>query len=125
MAVASMSKFVQQEQGRLHSRCNKGAALSAPASGSAAMRMIHLYPTVASEHGAMPMKCKELRLFVSAPPSQWAWGVQPAEPDPPELAQPEQLKDRGFRFNGAESNAIWVHSGPFRGRPSEGLESME
>ena len=125
MVVASMSKFVQQWQGRLRYRCNNCAALSAPASGSAAMRMFHLYPTVTSEHGAMPMKCKELRLFVSAPPSQWAWGVELAKPEPPELAQPENLNNKDFKFNEAESDAIWWYSGPFHGRPYEGLDTLD
>ena len=82
MAVAYMSKLVQQEQVRFHYRCNNCAALSAPASGSAAMRMLHLYPTVTTEHGPIPMKCKELAQPEAESDATWCrWGLCCDRPD--------------------------------------------
>ena len=68
------------------------------------------------------MSMKEVRLVVSAPPDNWAWGKDMHQllSDLPDmvLAKPTEAKDRRgkhWRYTKEESDAIWSYSEPFRG----------
>ena len=129
MSVASMSKLIMHREGRLHYRCGKCMAKDAgePASGSSPLRVLHLYALVGTDGPALtPLHSRPVRLVVAAPPAQWAWGEQLREDDLPGLdsrgASPERgLDSRGehWRYQAADSNAIWCYAGPYRGEPTE------
>ena len=129
MSVASMSKLIMHREGRLHYRCGKCMAKDAgePASGSSPLRVLHLYALVGTDGRALtPLHSRPVRLVVAAPPAQWAWGEQLREDDLPGLdsrgASPERgLDSRGehWRYQAADSNAIWCYAGPYRGEPTE------
>ena len=129
MSVASMSKLIMHREGRLHYRCGKCMAKAAgePASGSSLLRVLHLYGLVGTDGPALtPLHSRLVRLVVAAPPAQWAWGEQFREDDLPDLdsrgASPERGSDsRGvhWRYQAADSNAIWCYAGPYRGEPTE------
>ena len=109
MSTASMSRFIEQARGRLHYRCTDCVANDAgvPVSDSTPLRVLHLYALISTEDGSLtPLRMKEVRMVVSAPPDTWSWRVAPA----PELhsdvylygsfaAQPTPAKDsRGNIF---------------------------
>ena len=129
MSVASMSKLITHAEGRLHYLCGNCVQKDAgePASGSFPLRVLHLYALVGAGGQALtPLHSKPVRLVVTAPPADWAWGTHHVWPDRPRsdspCASPERLKDwRGWhwRYCLSESNAIWRHSGPYLGEPSE------
>ena len=121
MAVASMSEFIQQVPGRKQYRCSE-CMKRTPVSDSVPLRVLHLYALVAaSDSGLTPLRMKQVRLVLTAPPDTWTWGsdVQSGQALPATWqAQPTLIKDtRGthWRYSQAESDAIWVAAGPFRG----------
>ena len=129
MSVASMSKLVMHTEGRQHYRCRKCAgevSLREPASGSLPLRVLHLYALVGTGgHAPTPLHMRPVRLVVAAPPAQWAWGQDRVTDDlggGRSAASPEQGLDSvgaHWRYNEAESTAIWYRAGPYRGEPSE------
>ena len=126
MSVASMSELIMHEEGRLHYRCSNCAKVDAgaPASGSVPLRVLRLYALVGVGGGApTPLHSKPVRLVVAAPPAKWAWGLELRDDDGASLASrldasPVRAEDsRGvhWRYNPAESDAIWCQAGPYRG----------
>ena len=129
MSVASMSKLITHAEGRLHYPCGNCVQKDEgePTSGSFPLRVLHLYALVGADGQApTPLHSKPVRLVVTAPPADWAWGTHHVWPDRPRsdspCASPERSKDwRGWhwRYRLSESDAIWRHSGPYLGEPSE------
>ena len=77
MAVASMSKFAQQVPGRSQYRCSE-CVKRAPVSDSKSLRILHVYALVsASDCGLTPLRMKEVRLVLNAPPDNWARRASP------------------------------------------------
>ena len=130
MSVASMSKLVMHTEGRQHYRCRKCAedvSEREPASGSLPLRVLYLYALVGTNGPApTPLHMRPVRLVVTAPPADWAWGQGPV-PDVlgggRSAASPVQGVDsvweRYWRYNHAESTAIWCRARSYRGDPSE------
>jgi hypothetical protein len=128
MAAASMSKFAQQVPGRRQYRCSE-CVKRAPVSDSAPLRILHFYALVsASDCGLAPLRMKEVRLVLNAPPDNWAWRASPTGLElPPQCgqslpaalqAQPALSKHKQgkyWRYSQAESDAIWRAAGPFPG----------
>ena len=125
-SVASMSQLIMHSEGRQHYRCKKcagEASLREPASGSLPLRVLHLSALVgAGEHGSAPLHMRPVRLVVAAPPAEWAWGQARVLGCDRPTASPEQGLDSvgvHWRYNEAESTAIWYRAGPYRGEASE------
>ena len=129
MSVASMSKLIMHSEGRQHYRCGNCAAedWGEPASGSLPLRVLHLYALVgAGDSAPTPLHMRPVRLVLTAPPAQWAWGVDPLTDDLRDLdmdaVSPELGHDsrgRHWRYNEDDSRAIWLRAGPYRGEPEE------
>ena len=123
MSVASMSRFVQQTEGRQHYRCAECAQAlpgqDSGAPGSPPLRLLHLYILVSDRHGGpTPLRMKPLRLVVQAPPDEWAWGVEPGALPEPTLAHPtraQEAKGKHWRYNARESQASWLLASSYRG----------
>ena len=99
-----------------------------PASGSVPLRVLHIYALVsASGPAPTPLHMPAVRLVVTAPPEDWAWGRPPEDwsaynGGARSTAWPTQGVDsRGahFRYNDAESRAIWYRARSYCGNPSE------
>ena len=98
-----------------------------PTSGSFPLRVLHLYALVGIDGQILtPLHSKPVRLVVDAPLPKWAWGRELRDDDLPCLhpfgARPERAEDwRGkhWRYNSAESDAIWCYAGSYRGEPSD------
>ena len=108
---------MQEVRGRAHG----GGSL-----GEATLRVLHLYAVVRTGgHAPTPLHMREVRLVVAAPPKEWAWGqdrVTDIMAGGRPAASPEQGLDSvgvHWRYNAAESTAIWYSAGPYRGEPSE------
>ena len=126
MSVASMSQLIMHSEDRQHYRCRKcagDASLEEPASGSLPLRVLHLYALVGTGgHAPTPLHMRPVRLVVAAPPAEWAWGQDRVGEFRGSDASPVEGKDsRGahWRYNEAESTAIWYRAGSYRGDPSE------
>ena len=127
MSVASMSQLIMHTEGRQHYRCRKcagDASLREPASGSLPLRVLHVYALVGTGgHAPTPLHMRPVRLVVVAPPADWAWGVDRAPGavvDVHFTASPEPAMDsrgRHWRYNDAESRALWYRAGPYQGEP--------
>ena len=68
------------------------------------------------------MRTKPLRVVVRAPPDTWGRGTpagdQPEHREASPEWQPEEVEEVShWRYNKADSDQIWLHSGPFRGTP--------
>ena len=119
MAVASMSMFAQQVPGRSQYRCSE-CVKRAPVSDSTPLRILHLYARVsASDCGLTPLRMKEVRLVLNAPPDDWAWRASPPGLEPPPQcgqsapaalqAQPAMsvhTQGKYWRYSEAKSDAI-------------------
>ena len=126
MSVASMSQLIMHSEGRQHYRCRKcvgDACLREPASGSLPLRVLHLYALVGTGgHAPTPLHMRPVRLVVAAPPAEWAWGQDRLLGGGVSDASPEQGFDSvgaHWRYNEAESTAIWYRADSYRGDPSE------
>ena len=123
MSVASMSPLIIHTEARHHYRCRKCAgnvSLEDPASGSVALRMLYLYPLVGADgHASTGVHTQPVRLIVTAPPAEWAWCEGDATEvltDERSAASPKQGWDTGgahWRYNDAESSAIWSRAESF------------
>ena len=128
--VASMSRFMQNPEGRPPYRCHdcargKQGAGDAPGSASAALRALWAYPMVMDPEGQpTPVRVSApLRLLVHAPPVGWGWRATPTEPPPRAGVLPDptvgEVKESGrserlYIYNGADSAAIWFGSQSFK-----------
>ena len=129
MSIASMSKLITHAEGRLLYLCGNCVQEDEgePASGIFPLSVIHLYALVGAGGQVLtPLHSKPVRLVVSAPPTNWAWGTHQVWPDRPRSdspsASPERSKDwRGWhwRYCLPDSESIWRQSGPYLGQPSE------
>ena len=124
MNVASMSKFIQQRDGRSHYRCTKckqkEGADSAPVSDSVPLRLLDLYILVHDGSKTTFMRSKAKRLCLHAPPPQWAWGVDLGQLPRLTQANPRIVSDavgQFYAYNDAESEAIWCYSCSYQGKP--------
>ena len=93
-----------------------------PASGSVPLRVLHIYALVsASGPAPTPLHMPAVRLVVTAPPAEWDWGLGDATEvltDERSAASPKQGWDTGgahWRYNDAESSAIWSRAESFHG----------
>ena len=125
MKVASMSKYIQQRDGRSHYRCTncrkEESTDSTPVSDSVPLRVLDLYILVRAGKKTTIMRSSPYRLCLCAPPNHWAWGVNVDQP-PPLLnqAMPKyvtQWNGMFYTYNNAESDAIWCRSSSYEGRP--------
>ena len=133
-SALSMSQLVKHAEGRREYRCRKCAKQTRerePASGSIPLRVLHIYALVsASGPAPTPLHMPAVRLVVTAPPEDWAWGRPPEDwsaynGGARSTAWPPQGVDsRGahFRYNDAESRAIWYRARSYCGNPSEELD---
>ena len=128
--VASMSRFMQNPEGRPPYRCHDCAgrlqgAGDAPGSASAALRALWAYPMVKDPEGQpTPVRVwAPLRLLVRAPPVGWGWRATPTEPPPRAGVVPVptvgEVKESGrskrlYIYNEADSAAIWFGSQSFK-----------
>ncbi|CAK0799542.1 unnamed protein product [Prorocentrum cordatum] len=128
--VASMSRFMQNPEGRPPCRCHDCAgrlqgAGDAPGSASAALRALWAYPMVRDPEGQpTPVRVSApLRLLVHAPPVGWGWRATPTEPPPRAGVVPVptvgEVKESGrserlYIYNEADSAAIWFGSQSFK-----------
>ena len=87
------------------------------------LRVLYLYALVdTGGHGPTPLHMRPVRWVVAAPTAEWAWGREPVRGSNGSDASPEQGMDSvgaHWRYNEAESKAIWCGAGPYRGEPSE------
>ena len=67
-----------------------------------------------------PLRMKEVRLVVSAPPDTWSWHVAlaPGHHDvfPAKPTRPEDRRGEYFQYNNKESDALWSWSTSYRGQ---------
>ena len=97
MSVASMSKLTTHAEGRLHYLCGNCMQNDEgePASGSFPLRVLHLYALVGAGGQVLtPLHSKPVRLVVSAPLSNSAWGTHHVWPDRPRSDSPSALPER-------------------------------
>ena len=132
MSLASMSQLVKQTEGRQDYRCRKCAENDSerePASSSSPLRVLHLYALVDTSGPApTPMHMQPVRLVVTAPPPEWAWGLDDVTDvfaGGRSAALPQQGRDSvgaHWRFNKPDSEAIWRRAHSYCGNPSEILD---
>ena len=104
MSVASMSKLIMHSEGRQHYRCGNCAAEAwgEPASGSLPLRVLHLYALVGTGGSdPTPLHMRPVRLVLTAPPAQWAWGVDPLTDDLRDLDMDAVSPELGHDFAGS------------------------
>ena len=125
MALASMSPILTTGIGRGEFLCRECAGCSgrAPASNSARLRVLLLCALTAYETGEdLAARMKPVRVVLHAPPHDWGWGRPKVDfGDPPEANARWRHMRRGshWRYDVGDSNQIWYHSAPFRGKASE------
>ena len=101
---------------RQHYRCRKcaeNASEREPASSSLPLRVLHLYALVGTSGPApTPLHMQPVRLVVTAPPPEWAWGLDDVTDvfaGGRSAALPQQGRDSvgaHWRFNKPGSEAI-------------------
>ena len=124
MKVASMSKYIQQRDGRIHYRCmdcrKKEGTDATPISDSVPLRVLDLYILVRDGSKTTIMRSKPYRLCLWAPPNHWAWGVNCGQLPLLKQAMPtffSQSNGKFYKYNNVESEAIWCRSSSYEGRP--------
>ena len=124
MKVASMSKYIQQRDGRSHYRCmdcrKKEGTDATPISDSVPLRVLDLYISVRDGSKTTIMRSKPYRLCLWAPPNHWAWGVDCGQPSLLNQAKPMsfiQSNGKFYQYNKMESDAIWCGSSSYEGKP--------
>ena len=123
MKVASMSKYIQQRDGRSHYRCTncrKKGTDSTPVSDSVPLRVLDLYILVRGGSKTTIMRSNTYRLCLCVPPTQWAWGVNAGQLPLPKQAIPtfvSHTNGKFYKYNKMEIGAIWCGSSSYEGRP--------
>ena len=91
--------------------------------------MLHLYALVDTSGPApTPLHMQPVRLVVTAPPPEWAWGLDDVTDvfaGGRSAALPQQGRDSvgaHWRFNKPDSEAIWRRAHSYCGNPSETLD---
>ena len=124
LSTATMSPLLQLAAARKHylcAKCNNDG--KAPVSGSAALRVLHLYVTVAAKDGLpTPLRMKAVPVVLEAPPDTFGWNVAPGSASVDySLAVPSQFQIAeslvAYKYNTDASEAIWSSAQSFRGTP--------